>query len=105
MRIAGLIVVAVMVAACSGGPGATGAPTTASRAPLAGGTSAPASAAPGTTAEASAAPGTDAAASAASTQAGGGGINLMSLRPSGAKLRIANLYRDASGKPTDLDIY
>ena len=29
----------------------------------------------------------------------------MSLRPSGAKLRIANLYRDASGKPTDLDIY
>jgi hypothetical protein len=98
MRVAAIVFVAALVAACSGsGSGASGTPAAPGSSSGGGGGGVGASsAAPATAAPASAEP--------IATQGEGGG-NLTSLSPSGAKLRIANFYRDASGKGTDLDVY
>jgi hypothetical protein len=88
-----MVAIVMAVAACGGGGS-----TTATQAP--GATSGPATAGPNTT-SGPVASANDTASPEQTTEGG----PVTSLRPSGAQLRIVNLYRDASGKGTDLDIY
>lgn len=75
-----LLVVVLVAAACGGSTGSAGTP-------------APTIGAPGGSLD----PGTSAV--------GGTGGPGQDLTPSGARWRIANFYRDAAGRPTDIDVY
>jgi hypothetical protein len=83
-----LLLAVVLAAACGGGSAATTGPT------IPGITSAPGSDNPATS--------SDPLVTLPPSTGGGGGP---SLKPSGAKMRIANLYTPATGTPPALDIY